>query len=73
MSDQQDAEAAASQLAQAIARMAATPPDGSGFTGLPDMELIVVLRGSSMDGQYLWTWDWFSRPKTNKPDVADGR
>lgn len=68
VSAQERADRAAQELATAVAEM----------SGAADGETVIIVR-STMDGctvqdglasgQLLWTWDWFKRPKTEKPDT----
>jgi hypothetical protein len=68
-SAQERADAAAGEIAKAVAEMA----------GSRDGEMAIIVR-SSMDGasadgdrvsgDLLWTWDWFWRPKTGRETTA---
>ena len=67
VSAQERADNAACELAKAVAEMA-RPEDG---------EMVIIIRSSlggvtvkdaTASGDVLWTWDWFWRPKVDKPD-----
>jgi hypothetical protein len=64
---QSRADHLAGDLARAIADLAASPDDG---------EMVAIVRisqndsardGGTIRSNLLWTWDWFWRPKTDKP------